>query len=260
MYEYIKTIAAPITWVMISLICGLALMFKAGRASRRQAVGWYFILIASVSLFLLSTKPVHNFLLNKLESKYKPVSSSELGSVDVIIILGGGLQSQGSFQKTPEAGGVTYSRVFNGVEVFNKSKARKLVLSGGIPEGDNISEAEVMREAALKLGVHPSKLILEQKSHTTKQEAFQIRGMGIIDKNTRIGLVTSALHMGRSVWVFKKLFPENEIVPIPVGFIYTPRPFSFKDLIPDTENFSRSSEVFHEWFGWLFYRLARYSL
>jgi uncharacterized SAM-binding protein YcdF (DUF218 family) len=260
MYEYIKTLALPITWVMISLACGLVLTFKTVRASRRQALGWYFILIGSAVLLLLSLRPVNNFLAYKLESKFAPVSNSDLGNVDVIIILGGGIKPQGSFQKTPEAGGVTYSRVFNGVEAFKRSKARKLVVSGGIPGGGYISEAEVMRDLAAKLGVNQSKLILEQKSHTTKDEAFQIRKMGIIDKNTRIGLVTSALHMGRSVWVFNKVFPENKIVPVPVGYIYEPRQFSFRDLMPNAQTFSDSAEVIHEWLGLWFYRSARYDL
>ena len=242
--------------MLFSLVCSLVLTHKAKRQSRWFLIGWYFCFLSLLILFLLSIRPVESLLVTTLESKYKPVSKSELERIDAIIILGGGVNSNGSFQKTPEVSGVTYSRLFNGLEVFKNSKAKKLILSGR-GYGQLVSEAAAMRDLAVKSGFSESKIIIEDQSYTTKEQAQEIRKMGVIDKNTTIGLVTSAIHMKRAYWSFKKEFPEVEIIPIPAGYIYTSYDFSFSDFIPTAESFYQSSLALHEWLGLLSYKLQR---
>ncbi len=74
-------------------------------------------------------------------------------------------------------------------------------------------------------------------------------------KNRRIGLVTSALHMLRSDSTFTKQFPEDTIVPIPVGHIYSRPRYNLKSLIPSAGALSTSSNALHEWIGIVWYSM-----
>lgn len=252
MFEYFKLITKPIIWVLFFQVYGLFLTHKAKRQSLWFLIGWYFCFLSLLSLFLLSIQPVKCLLVTTLESKFKLVTKSDLERMDVIIVLGSGVSSKGSFQGTPEASGATYSRLFNGLEAFKNSKAKKLILSGG--GSGSVSEASVMRDLAVKSGILQSKIIIEVKSHTTKEQAREIRKMGVIDNHVTIGLVTSALHMMRSYWVFNKEFPEVEIIPIPTGFDGGLE-FVFCNIIPTAEIFYQSSSAIHEWLGLMFYKL-----
>ncbi len=257
MLEYSKLITMPIIWVLFFLAYGLVLTHKAKRQSLCFLVGWYFCFLSLLILFLLSIRPVEGLLVATLESKYKTVSKSDLERMDAIIVLGGGVHSNSSFQKTPEVSGETYSRLFNGLEAFKNSKARKLIFSGGGAYGQPVSEAAAMRDLAVKSGISQSKIIIEEQSHTTKEQAQEVRKMGVIDKNATIGLVTSAMHMMRAYWLFKKEFPEVEIIPIPAGYVYAPHESSFNVFIPTEESFYHSSLAIHEWLGLLSYKLQR---
>ncbi|MBW2331133.1 MAG: YdcF family protein [Deltaproteobacteria bacterium] len=73
-----------------------------------------------------------------------------------------------------------------------------------------------------------------------------------------IGLVTSAWHMPRSERVFKQVFPEDTIVPIPVGYRYTPQKRYLKSITPSARALQTSTEAVHEWIGMLWYTI-RYS-
>jgi uncharacterized SAM-binding protein YcdF (DUF218 family) len=257
MFEYLKLFITPIIWVLFFLVYSLVLTHKAKRQSLRFLIGWYFGFLSLSTLFLLSIGPVESLLVNTLESRYKPVSESDLARIDVIIILGGGVNPSGSFQKTPEASEATYSRLLNGLEAFKNSKARKLILSGRGYYGSPVSESATMRDLAIKSGFSESKIIIEEQSHNTREQAQELRKMGVIDKNDTIGLVTSAMHMMRAYWSFKKEFPDVEIIPIPAGYVYGLHEFSFYDLIPNAESFRQSSLAIHEWLGLLSYKLQQ---
>lgn len=251
MLEYLKLIVDPVVWIIFFLVCGLIMTHKDVRRSFWLLIGWNFCLLSALIMILLSTDPVESLLVSTLESRYIPVSNVDLDRMDVIVILAGGLNSKGSFKKSPEASGDTYSRLFNGVEAFKKSSAKKIILSGGKSKCEPISEAEVMRDLSVKLGVLPNNIILEDRSRNTASQAREIRKMNAIYNNTVVGLVTSAMHMMRAVTLFKKEFPKVEIIPIPVGFTYSTHAFSFKDIIPSEDCFHQSSLAIHELLGWL---------
>lgn len=255
MSEYLKFLATPMVCVIVFLASGLVLTRHAKQKSLRAAIGWYLASGALLILFLLSFNPVANLLVNTLESPYKPVTQADLEKTDIIVILTGGIKPVGSYQRTAEASGTSYSRIFNGVEMFKKSHARLLVVAGLGYEGEAVSEAAVMKDLAIKLGVPPDMIITEERSHTTMESIMELRKMGLFDKNTTVGLVTSAIHMMRSVWTLQKAFPDIEIVPLPAEYLSDQKLFSFHKLVPSGDVFVNSTSVIHEWIGLLWYKL-----
>jgi len=248
----LKSISTPIVWILAFLIFGLILTEKL-RKKPRLNVGRYFLIFAICILYLLSITPVSNLLVYSLECQYQPPSQEVLEEVDIMVVLGGGVMSSGGFRKYPEASGATYSRIFNGVKMFRQSGAKVLVLSGAGGQRDGWTNADVMKDIAIALGIPENKIIAEGKSRNTMEHAIELAKLFSPEEGMRIGIITSALHMKRAVLAFYEKFPQNSIIPIPVGYIYSPLDWSIDSFIPSAGAFSTSSYAIHEWVGMLWY-------
>lgn len=83
---------------------------------------------------------------------------------DVIVVLGARVQPDGSPSPTLRA------RVEHAVDLYRRGLASRVLFSGGV--GDfGASEAEVSRALAVSLGVPGEACLLEEQSHSTKQNA-----------------------------------------------------------------------------------------
>ena len=78
----------------------------------------------------------------------------------------------------------------------------KLILTGGNPDERGITEAEVMRRLLLKRGVKAERMILEDKSDSTKQNFKNTTNL--VDPEKPIVLISSGFHMDRAVKIAKK--------------------------------------------------------
>lgn len=257
MITLLKSIPTPIIWILVLLTASIILLRSASRR-RHLKVGWYLLLAGTCILYLFSLYPVSNTLVYSLESQYKSPSIKDLSTVDMVVILGGGIYPSDALRKSPEASGATYSRLFNGVEIFKQSGAKLLVLSGG-GEQENESEAEVMKKLAMALGVKEDKIITETKSNNTAEQAIEIAKLFPPAEKMRFGIVTSAMHMPRAVESFGEKFQEENIVPIPVGYISSPKEYSMNSFIPAADAFLASTDAIHEEIGMIWYRFLAWS-
>ncbi len=253
MIELLKSLSTPIIWVLFFLVVSI-LLLKELRKQLRLKAGWYLLLSGACILYFLSLAPVSNTLVYSLENQYQSPSEDVMATVDIVVILGGGIYSSDELRKSPEASGATYSRLFNGVKIFKQSRAKALVLSGAGGEQSNESEAEVMKNLSILLGVPEDKIITESKSQNTMEQAIELAKLYPPAENKRIGIVTSALHMPRAVQAFQEKFTKENIVPIPVGYIYSPPEYSLINFIPTADAFTTSSDAIHEEIGMIWYR------
>lgn len=253
MIALLKSLSTPIIWVLFFLIAGISLL-RGLRKQPRLKIGWYLLLSGACILYFLSLAPVSNTLVYSLESQYKSLPEENVADVDIVVILGGGVYLSNEFHKSPEASGVTYSRLFNGVEIFKQSRARILVLSGAGGGKNNETEAEVMKKLALMLGVPEDKIITEPTSQNTMEQAIELAKLFPPKENKRIGIVTSALHMPRAVQAFQERFPKKNIVPIPVGYISSSPEYSLNSFVPTADAFMASTDAIHEEIGMIWYR------
>ncbi len=244
----LKSIATPIVWVLALMFLGLILTRKSPKKLRYK-LGRFSLFLGMFILFLFSIKPVSNLLVYSLECQYQLPSEEILSNLDVVVILGGGMHMSGGFREYPELGGVTYSRFFNGIRIFKESGARTLALCGGSPIPNTESEAEVMKALALELGIEESKIITETESRNTMEHAVELGKLLSSTEKSQIGLVTSALHILRSEKAFRKQFPNDTIVPIPVNYIYSPDQHNLISFVPSADAFATSNYALHEWIG-----------
>ena len=123
---------------------------------------------------------------------------------DAIIILGGGIELDGSLPKTPQL------RVEKGVDLYKQGVAPYLVMSTKwsflneyIPPR---TEAAAMKEYAITLGVPEKSILMEEKSTDTIGNAYFVK-VDLLKphKWKNIVVVTSEYHIARSRYLFHKI-------------------------------------------------------
>ncbi|MDD5668631.1 MAG: YdcF family protein [Candidatus Omnitrophica bacterium] len=253
--DLLKPLVTPLMLILIISLSGIIMLGKFRKISFCARAGWYCGVISWVIAVLLSFNPVANILVQSLETQFKPVQEEQLKKIDAVVILGGGLLPSGGLRKYPEANGTTYARVFQGVAVFKQSGAQVLVVSGSSLEPEKGTEADVMREIAVSLGVPSADILMEAKSRTTMENANETSRMLSPAVYDHIGLVTSAMHMKRSFKTFQKVFPPGSVIPVPVNYMSSPVKLTYRMFIPSVDALCLSTEAIHEWIGLMWYFL-----
>lgn len=109
------------------------------------------------------------------------------------------------------SGGDTNARIEKSVQLYEEGWAPVIIFSGAAAEGD-ISNAEAMRNIAVKQGIPKSDILMEEDSVNTEENA--IFTAEIVKKNgyKKVILVTSPYHQRRTYQLFKDELPEVEIL------------------------------------------------
>ncbi|MDO9546346.1 MAG: YdcF family protein [Pelolinea sp.] len=251
----------PLFVYPLGLVSVLLLLALAARNNARARSG---LIIAAVAvLWLSSTTGFSNLLARSLEWRYP--SPQEIPSADVIVVLGGGTEPAASPRPSVEVNGAG-DRVLYAASLYKSGKAGHILLSGGnisfLNEGST-TPAEDMASILTEIGIPEEALWLETESQNTYENALFSKDILAENGIERILLVTSALHMPRSVALFEK--QGLEVIPIPVDFTITEdeTPQNRSDLflgkiiavIPQASNLSLTTNAMKEYIGFFIYRL-----
>ena len=149
--------------------------------------------------------PLSNFLLYKLEDFIKP-SKYPVQQLKGVIVLGGifesGLKSKERNEVLINAGA---ERLTKALEIYNKNPKLLILFSGFSNElkPQGWSESDMAKKFFLEQGVRSENLIFENKSRNTFENISYSKNIIKIYKGTW-GLITSASHMPRSYFGFKR--------------------------------------------------------
>lgn len=246
----------PIGLVTLLLIVGLSLRKHKHWQTAANGLALAVILISGNSWVAVS-------LARSLEWRYLP--EGELPQAEAIVVLGGGTVSAQPPRQTVEVNGAG-DRMLYAAKLYHDGKAPLLLLSGGSIEwldARQSSIAEEMAEVLQWLAVPPKAMILQDRSRNTYEDAVYsaqiLKERGI----TRILLVTSAMHMPRSVALFEK--QGLQVIPAPTD--YTVSEEQWKSittfnlqaqliaLIPSAGNLNLTTSALKEYVGMLVYWL-----
>jgi uncharacterized SAM-binding protein YcdF (DUF218 family) len=258
MNELIELMVTPIGWVLIFMLFGLILEYRQ-RPKRLCSIGQILIILAGLVLYLFSIPAISDRLLYSLESQCRRPDIEVLSSLDLVVVLGAGYYPSIGFRESAEPSGLGYARVFGGVKAFKNSGATELAFCDSWRKDAQESGADAMKAFAIELGVQENKIITESRSTNTMENATKLKRLLVPQKQRQIGVATSALHMLRSEYVFRKVFAGDKIVPIPVGYRYTPSKRYLKSIIPSSESLQTSTEAIHELIGMVWY-VIRYNI
>ncbi|HEY9595711.1 MAG TPA: YdcF family protein, partial [Spirochaetia bacterium] len=187
--------------LFIALIVAAALV---GR-SRRRAVATWLLAVAAGMLFVASLPVVKDVLLRPLERAY-PAIARDVTGIGAVVVLGSGVENG-----SPDEGGdpsltqTAFKRVVYG-SLVARSLDVPVVVSGGTTwqNRGTKSEAAVAQTLLVRLGMPAERVVMEERSRTTWENArntasiLRERGVG------RVALVTSAIHMPRAMLAFTR--------------------------------------------------------
>jgi uncharacterized SAM-binding protein YcdF (DUF218 family) len=251
----------PLFVYPLGLASVLLLLALAANKDPRTRSG--FIIAAIVVLWLSSTTGFSNLLARSLEWRYP--TPQEIPATDVIVVLGGGTEPAADPRPSVEVNGAG-DRVLYAASLYKSGKAGHILLSGGtiswLDEGST-TPAEDMASILTAIGVPAEALWLETESQNTYENALFSKEILAENEIDRILLVTSALHMPRSVALFEK--QGLEVIPVPVDFTITedesPQTRSnallgkIIDVIPQVSNLSLTTNAMKEYIGFFIYKL-----
>jgi uncharacterized SAM-binding protein YcdF (DUF218 family) len=250
----------PIFLYPLGLACVLLVaVLLSKRSPRWQRIG---VILALVLLWLGGNHWVASGLARSLEWRYLPMEN--LPKSEVIVVLGGGTQPKSQPRPIVEINGAG-DRLFYAASLYHQEFADHLLLSGGkIPWYSNgtsteASPAEEMAVLLEMLGVPPTAIWLEPDSLNTYENAVNSQRILHEKGIESIILVTSAIHMPRSV----KLFEAQglNVTPAPVDYYVTQEdwtgslPQQIMRIFPSAGNLALTTRALKEYFGILFYNL-----
>lgn len=250
-----QIIFSPGLFLLLIVLIYLLLVLK------KKKMALILIFFFFISFYLLSTWPGEYLLVRTLEDDYSPYSFEQLSKEEigdtVMVILSGGmiLGSPAAGDEGAEIGGTTLARLYGGYRIYQKLGC-DILLSGGRGPGrsNELPIAKVMQEVLLSWGIDKEKIIIEDLAKTTLESAEYSLKKLEEEGYQRIILVTSALHMRRSMQCFEK--SEIKIIPGPVNYIFGKEPLNILDFLPNAGALSNNFYAIHEWIGLVYYGLG----
>lgn len=135
--------------------------------------------------------------------------------VSLPLFIGWYLSPQDSLRKADAivviSGGDTTERIKKGVELYKEGWAPVLVFSGAAASGD-VSNAKMMKNIAVSMGVPVEAILLEEKSKTTEENAEYTSDLLKREGYNSFILVTSPYHQRRAYELFRRQNAAAEII------------------------------------------------
>lgn len=239
----------PLGLSLIILLIGLICLWFPKSLQVGKVMGTVGVFL----LCIMSFPFVPDALLFELEHKYDSViaecpETSDAIPPKYVVVLAGGHVLDPELPISSQFSDAGLVRLIEGIRLYNLCQKPKLVLSGGGGK-DSVSDAELMAELSLGLGVEKDDIVLEGESISTFDEAIRIKP--IVNDDPFV-LVTSASHMPRAVEVFMKLGMDP--LPAPTGHLVKHHANSVS-VLPSHGNLLKSRVLMYEYLALMKERL-----
>lgn len=239
----------PLFWVLVLLLASLLLARRRPRTG--HAVGWVALLMLATACWTSGSEA----LVRTLESRYPPTAAIDLQQQVGVIVLGGALSAPALWAAHHQVGlNEQAERMTEAVALLRQHPHLRMVFTGGIANTAGTGATEAVRARALfdAMGVDPARVVYEDRSRNTHENAVYSADLPDVDKRQRWLLLTSAFHMPRAMGVFTH-----------AGWNVTPWPVDYRTTAHDGWfDFSLHSGpalwslALHEWLGIVAYRMA----
>jgi len=231
----------PLSLCLEILIVGIFLLWF----TRKQKAGKIIVTIGVATLVALSYGVASEILLRPLEYKYPPLTDVyAVLDVKWVVVLSGGHSPDAQLPITGQLSDASLVRLVEGIRIHRKLPKSKLILSGG-GAFSAVTEAKVMTDVAVDLGMDANDLVLESESKDTKDQArliYKILG------DSRFILITSASHMPRSMGLFLK--KGMHPIPAPIGHkVIKRKKITPSMFFPSAGRIEKTEQAFYEYLG-----------
>jgi len=246
-YDIFKSFVDPVFIIFVLLL----ISFIASWVSNKKKGGALFLLFVLILFYGSSISAVSNYFSYQLEKKYiKAAPAQDGANLDVVVVLSGGAHDIKAANAT-FSGEATMARLAHAVRVYKHYNAKYLVCSG--TGKTKVPDAELMAQMAQDFGVPKERIRIEAKSENTYEHALEFNRM-FVDKDMKVGLVTSAFHMKRSEREFKKYF--SNVFPMPSHYLFaSPSGTAAVRFIPQSQPLANNALILREYVGAFWYRI-----
>lgn len=207
---------SKIFWVLIQPLNALCLLAISGLGLRFawKSAGQRVMNAALILILILGIFPIGPALMVWLETRYRAPETLP-ARIDGMIVLGGAFESYLTKASGHIAANGQISRVLCFVELARAHPESRLVFSGG--SGDIMNPDAMETEDAKAFfnltAINTRKIIYEDKSRNTYENARFTREIVKPRKDEHWVLITSAYHMPRSMGVFAAA--DWPVIPYP---------------------------------------------
>ena len=216
-----------------------------------------------IILYISSNRWVSYTLARSLEWRYLPLNP--VPQAEAIVVLGGGTESE-QFPRPMVEVNSAGDRILYAAQLYKEGRAPFILLSGGNITwlgGRSMTPADEMAQILAMIGIPEQAIWLQPDSRNTYEDALYSSKMLQEKGIRRVLLVTSAMHMPRSVALFEH--QGIEVIPAPVDFTITQDGWenlnafepqaTLVNLVPNTSSLSLTTNVLKEYLGLLIYGL-----
>ncbi len=238
----------PVFLVVVLLVVACVLLWRG----RQLRVGRWLATIGTLLLLFISLQVVPFVVGRVLESQYPTYTPAPNAPEPVyVVVLGGGVRENEALPLSARLSPPALARLVEGIRIVQMHPSAYLVVTGG-KVFSRVSEAEVAADVAMMLGVDSTRIVREDESLDTHDQAQRIAA---IAGDRPVVLVTSAVHMPRSVALFRRQGLDPRPAPtahlFDGDFIAGPR-----SLLPTAEHLRATEIVMHEVYGLLWSKLV----
>ncbi|MEI8394072.1 MAG: YdcF family protein [Rhodospirillaceae bacterium] len=244
------TALSPTNLIVVLAAIGIVLQLIGGVRLRHS--GLWLSAFATAALVGVMMLPVGAWLILPLEARFPQPAWPE--KVDGVIVLGGSVNPSASVRWGRPTLNHAADRMTEFAWLARRYPGAKLVFTGGSGSlsRPDLTEAPVARAVFERIGAPVERILFEDKSRNTLENAVFTRDLVKPRPGEIWVLITSAYHMPRAVGIFRHL-----------GWPVLPDPVSYH-LSEDSEsaigpnlagNLFMADEAIHEWAGLIAYRL-----
>jgi len=250
---------SPAGIVVTLLTAGIVLHFTL----RHSRLGHRLLISGAVLYLVFVFTPISEILILNLERQFPPMLvPPDSPKLDTIVVLSGYGEENPAFPVTSNVSEETVYCMAEGIRLYHLLPGAKLIFSGGVMRKGNKSVAGIMADFVHAMGVPRQDVIVEGNSLDTYENMVEVKKL--VGSSSFI-LVTSASHMRRAAGVARKQqmnpFPAPAFIrtsqnyPFGTGPIEYVRTFIMHFRHPSQERVSALQRAYHEYIGYLWYRL-----
>lgn len=244
----------PSNFLILAGLLGCVLLV----IGRRLRLGRALAILGLGGLAVAGLSPLAVWTAMPLEDRF-PQFVEDGAPVAGIVVLGGAIETRTSRARRQLVLNDAGERQIAMADLVRRYPNARLVFTGGSGnlQGNDTSEAEVVGRFADTLGLPRTRLILENRSRNTRENAVFTANLVKPQPGERWLLVTSAWHMPRAVGCFRKAGFTVSAYPVDYRTGSGADAWRFRSFASD--GLMLLDLVAKEWVGLVAYKLAGYT-
>lgn len=242
-------VAEPGNFLLILLAAGFLMFWTPWRRAGRRLVSLVVLILLVLAIF-----PIGANVIQALENRFPPPAELP-AQVGGIVVLGGMIDQIVTEKRGQPSINGAAERLTEFAVLARRYPDAKLIFTGGSGKllSQDVKEADAVRPFLAALGMELDRIIFEDESRNTHENAVYSKQLGQPTPGEPWILVTSAFHMPRAVGCFREA--GWTVIPYPVDYNTT----GTEEIDPTFNllgGLAGASAATKEWLGLMFYYLT----